>query len=697
MPAAAKAVAGALAVVVSLIGTAPGTTATAAPAAPPAPDPVHAPVAAAPAPAVRLPALVADGLAEESHSRYVYDGRTQTVRVTVSTTIRNAKPDVGLRYWYWNRHGIPVPRSAQDVRATSGGSGLTVAYESTEDPGTKWAMASFAPLLYGQTRSIQWSYTIAGEPIRSKGYTRVGKGYATFMTQAVGDPGAVSVEVDVPREMEFTSVNASFSEKRSGDRTVWTAREVTDGYGIWSPVSLRNAGASDKTKVKVGGQELTLLSFPGDTRWTAFAKATLRKGLPVVEKTIGQDWPGGLKEIREDVSPEVVGFAWYDTRHEEIVVDEDLDEQLFLHELTHTWVNGDSVEGRWLVEGLTEAVARRVVRQLGGKVDEQDVARDADAAVALADWGGFTDFRDVDHARERYAYAAAPATVEKLVAGLDDKQFADLVSALLDGESAYLDTTERTLKPADWRRLLDLIEDRTDVQDAQKILAKWVLTDKQKAELPARAKEREQYLAYDEADGAWTPPEGLRFRMTTWDFKEAAAERKALADVPGAARRVQDAAAAGGFPAPSALQEMYETATLTYEYAVLRETIPRAAGITERVSDVVRRVGATGDPFTELGETVLGVRAGADAAVRDLDAGRLTDADEGAARTAQLAGLALWVGIGVVLLALGAVLLVVLLIRGGRRRRRVAASVPPVPPVPPAAGVPRELEEVPGS
>ncbi|MBL0887768.1 hypothetical protein [Myceligenerans indicum] len=644
----------------------------------PQPRALAGPPAASSVGTVRLPARVADGLAEASHSRYVYDTGSRTVRVTVSTTIRNVKPDQGLQYYFWDSYGIPVPTGAQDVRATSGGQSLSVGLEPTEDDFTKWAMASFSNLRYGQSRTIDWSYTIPGDPIRSEGYTRVGKGYATFVAQAMGDAGSVSVEIVAPDAMDLTTMAGDFTEKTADGTTTWSTSSMTDEYGIWSPVSLRDPDQADTTQVDVSGEDLTLLSFPGDKKWAKFVADRLHDGLPVVEKTIGQEWPGGLKEIREDVSPEIVGYAWYDDQREEIVIGEDLDEQLFYHELTHTWVNGSTLEGRWLVEGLTEAVARRVVEETGGKVDRPRASRDADGALALSTWNDLTqDFADVDHAVEDYAYAAAPATIETLVADLDDDEFTDLVSALLDGDSVYEQPGDKHVwGDSGWRQLLDLLEDRAGVDGAQKVLGKWVLTKKEKKELPKRAEEREQYFALDEADGEWNPPQGIRVRMTQWEFARAAEAREEIgADTPAAARRIQDAAAAAGFPDPAAAKEAYETAANGLDYTELAETMPHTADVTEQVSEAVQRIGAKGDPFTELGEIVLFAGRATDDAVQDLDAGNLDAAAQDAERASQIANLALWVGILLVLFVLGVALVVVRLTISGRRRRAARAAL----------------------
>ena len=660
------------------------TTAMATVAAPLDPTPVSLPAA-------HVPALLADGLAEETTSRYVYDATSGTVRADMTTTIRNVKPDQGLAYFYWTSYAVPVPHNVKDLRAVSDGTELPVQLQPSEDEHTKWATASFPQLRFGGSRTIEWSFTIPGDPIRSEGYTRMGKGYATFEVYASGDPGSTHVEVVAPQGMEFVSSNGEFTEARQGESVTWSAGLPTEDYGIWALVSLRDPEAADSTTVTVGGEELTLLSFPGDEKWTRFVRSRLEEGLPVVEKMIGRQWPGGLRTIREDVSTEVVGYAWFDSRNEEIIIGEELDEQLFFHELTHTWINGDTLEGRWLSEGLTEVVARRVVEEMGGEVERPDVGRQDPGSVPLNTWKDMTgSFGDADRETETYAYAAAAATVEKLVADLDDEQFSALVSALLEGASPYARPGDRTVTgDADWRRLLDLLEDQAGVSDAQRVLATRVLTDKQKKRLPRREAARETYFALDEADGTWNPPEGLRTGMASWDFAEVDTQHEKLGDVPQFARRVQAAAAAGGFDDPTAAREAYEKAVTGKDYDELGELMPRAAETTERVSAVVRQVDADDGPLTELGEWLLATGHVTDGAVEDLDAGDYETAASGAERATRLASLAPWAGAGAIGLVAGLALLVFGLIRTVRRRRRAAG--PPDGPITPPSAEQREF------
>lgn len=622
------------------------------------------------------PAAVADeGLTEESHSRYVLRAKDTEVRATTTTTIGNVTPDRGLTYYYFTSYSIAVPAGAEDVRATSGGADLPVRLEATEDPSTRYAVATFAPLRYGQTRTIEWSFVVPGEPVRSKDYTRVGDGFATFAASGVGDAGRTTVEVVLPASMTFDATSDAFRSERDGKTVTYTATENTDKDGIWAVVSARDPKKADEKDVEVGGTTLTLQSFPGDEKWTGFVAKRLRQGLPVLEDLVGRPWPGGLDTIREDVSPKVLGYAWFDPDKDEIVIPEDLDPATLYHELGHAWLNQDRLTERWLSEGVTEVVAQRVVERTGASSDPWSAPdRHADVAVPLSAWDAHPGELDAD--AEQYGYAASYTVVRKLLGGLDDDAFTAVVSAAQAGEGAYErpGSMEENGGRTDWRRFLDLVEERGGVSGAPKVLRTWVLDAEQKAVLEPRAAARKAYATLDEADGAWAPPLGLRTAMTRWEFGEAKDVRSALDGAAQDAGAVQAAAEEAGLGVPAAVRAAYEGASDADAYEELAALLPRAAEVTTRVGAAVRTSDADRDPVTELGALVLGVDRSAERARDDLAAGDLDAAAERAGAASDRAGLSTAAGAGLVVLVLapagGVVALVV------RRRRRSAAVDP---------------------
>lgn len=632
--------------------------------------------------AVPRAAAATDGLTETGHARYeVRAGGRVTAEIT--TTLTNVTPDRGNTYYYWNSYTIGIPASATDLRATSGGYPLTVRREGTDDPGTEVAVATFSPLRYGRTRTVEWTYTIGGAPFRSEQRSRVGKGFATFAAQVPGDDGRTSLEIAAPKTMRFDASEA-FARDHRAKRTVYTLDERTDEGGIWAAVSLRDPDVADTTEVTVGDQEITLSSFPGDERWTRFAARQVEQGIPALAELVGSDWPASVDEVREDASPNVLGYGgWFSDDTRRIVVDESLDPGLLLHELTHAWINDDTVRDRWLSEGLTEVIAQRGAAVIEADAEERPAPRRrADVAFPLARWAGpYT----LEAEAEAYGYDASYTAIKKLTAGLDDEAFAAFVADVYAGNSAYAAPgSPRQLRATtDWRRFVDLLDAHDAGDGAAKVLRRWVLTSDGKKQLSARAEARESYAATDDADGPWTPPLGLRTAMSRWQFDLAATRTEQIDGAPGLAAEVQRTSEAAGLAVPDDVRAAYEQADDDEEYVALVPTLTLAATSIDQVGAVSRSVDTEQDPVTELGQRILEVDALAAAARGALSDGELEQAQRLATETGEQADRATGVGAAVVA---GVVLVLALLVLGAwllvrrvrRRRRRAVLTEPQV-------------------
>ncbi|MEG3614768.1 hypothetical protein [Isoptericola haloaureus] len=621
-----------------------------------------------------LPTAAADtaGLTEEGHARYTVRAKG-SVTAEVTSTITNVLPDRGGRSYYWDSYGIVLPTSARDVTATSGGYPLTVRFEDGADATTHVAVASFAPLRYGRTRTIEWRYDIAGDPVRSESWTRVGPGYATFAAVAPGDEGRATLEVVAPRSMQLDTP-ADVRRDRDGKRVVYTLAADEDGVA-WAPVSLRDPDRADTRDVRVGDHVMTVHGFRGDTEWSRFAAEQVEVGIPVLEDLVGADWPANVHRVRQDSSPNVLGYGgWFSRYEREIVVDESLDVGLLLHELTHAWFNHATLDDRWLVEGVTEVVSQRAVERTGAESPAREAPRrKSDVAFPLATWEpAFT----LDDDAEAYGYDAAYTVVQRLTADLDDDAFRALMSDVHDGASRYAapDRPGQFRGITDWRRFLDLLEAHDVGEGAEKTLRRWVLDRRGKEVLADRAEARETYTALDAADGDWLPPQGLRSTMTWWSFGAAEQAVEALGDAPRHAAEVQQVAGDTGLPVPDGVREAYETARNEDAYTALAAMLTETATTMDRVASVSAQVAAEQDPVTELGRHLLEVDASAADARAALADGELEQARDLVAATTEQADRAQQVGLAVVggaLLVLGLLVLVPwLVVRGVRRRRR---------------------------
>lgn len=607
-----------------------------------------------------------DGVGESSRTRYVLD--EGAVRVKSKVTVTNLQPSTATTYYFLTGHAIPIPAGAKKVKATSNGSRLAVSTERIEGTGLEVATVSFPNLYYGKSRTITWTYELRGAPIRAKkNHIRIGDGYAVFPVLGVGDEDSVTVEVVLPRTMDFSSSVPGFTSKTKGHTTIWKAK----GDFIEGGVSARDPEVYDEEKMAVGDTDVSLQSFPGDKEWREFAKKQVRAGLPVLEKTIGQEWPGGLETIREDVSSEALGYAWFDPDADEIVVSEDLDAAVLYHEMTHAWINPDTVRGRWLSEGLTEMVAQRVTKETGATGQSYDkVKRRSKDAFPLTFW----DSRTVSAGSDVYGYSASYIAVSTIVGDLSDDQLTALLSDVYKGRTAYTNASDGDdPRPGDWATFLDLaVKHGVSPEKAEKALRTWVLSKPDARKLKTHTEARKIYEAFDRENGDWVPPAGVRDPMSFWQFHSAETVIEMVEGTSKDAVAVQDAADAAGIPVPAAVEMAYETANVTSEYQELATLLPKAAEATKEVGAATAEVEGMQDPLTELGELVLFLDMSAAGARADLDDGHLEDASSTAAGVRARADWALVAGLVALLVLAGVAYAVFRVFWNPRARRRRA-------------------------
>lgn len=596
-----------------------------------------------------------DGLAEEAAARYVISPDGQAISATVTLKLRNTVPDRRsdgrIYYTYFDSYGFPVPAGVTAVKAVSGGRDLKVSLSPGED-GYQRATVTFSELRHGSPKTITVTYALPGSAIRSAEPTRVGKGFAAFTAFSWGDLGANALEIVAPAGYEFHSMPDIFTETTEGSFATWRAAESSAEDGIWAFVTLRDPAQTASRSILVGEDEVAILSFPGDEEWGAFVEEKLAAGLPELEALTGTPWPGGLDTIREDVSPAVTGYAWFDAYEREILMGEKLDPQLLLHETSHAWFNSSTLGERWLIEGLAEVVSTRAAKAIGETLPQQEPADpDSEGAFPLDGWSYPTELvlDDVD----LYGYPAAQAAVEELIGDLDDDAFSEIVAAALAGESAYEPPGAKVARQGTGtRRFLDLVEGRGGNVEAAETYRTWVLADKDVALLDERAEAREQYARFDAADGGWQPPKGLRWRMGDWRFEAAGDLMESLDGVASEAGVLQEASAAARLELPDRIRATYEDADSASRYEALPVLLADATAALHQVEASTALLEARTDPMSEVGEAMLGLDARLAQARQAFTADDLEVAVGQGAEVARLAAFTPWLGAGLVPLAL---------------------------------------------
>jgi hypothetical protein len=408
----------------------------------------------------------------------------------------------------------------------------------------------------------------------------------------------------------------------------------------------------------------------------------METGLPMLIDRVGLDWPiEDELTVVESYSPYILGFAgWYDPVLNEIEIGDELDEHVVFHELSHVWFNDRLFDARWITEGLADEFGAAVVADRGDKRPEPpEIDRVDPTAQPLNEWQDYSG----DLEAEEWAYGASWTVTSAVVEHIGIDALADVVQAVANDEISYVGdgSPELDWQQKDWRRYLDLIENRGEVQDQviTDLFAEWVLTDQQSRLLADRADSRSAYQSLDEAGTGWAPPLGVRSALTEWRFE--AADEAMVTATELLEQRDDLVALVAPLEAsiPADLETQYEEAedfdAVTKRLAEVTKTgraLIDADTNVENADGLFERVGTIGTDFpADLAAGVQAFESG-DMEVAADQAAALDDEVDGLARAGMIR-VAVAVGLSVLLL----VLLFWLVRR--RRRSRPNAAAPVFP------------------
>jgi hypothetical protein len=522
------------------------------------------------APAAAATAAAApDSLTVTTAATYTLVPARHVVRVTVDVTARNDKPNlvsggVVTRYFY-DGFRIGLQPEAAAIRAAAGGRSLGT-ITRPQDGYTELEVHFPSSLFYHQVAKVRVTFDLPGAAPRSKSEVRVGPAFASFTAWAFGESG--SVRIVVPAGFDAETDGDDVVRSTAGSTTVFTSASVTDVPAWDVTVNADRKAALTSTRIDLpDGEHLVVHAWPDDPTWSKDVTELLTTGLPKLVEETGLDWPvSGDLEVFEVHTPLLEGYAGvYRPDQQRIEISEDVDDLTILHEASHAWFNRQLFDGRWINEGLADTFASRTLDALGaGSWTPNSVSPTDAAAVRLNDWtnpGRITD-ADTD-AREAYGYDAAWTVVRSMAVELGPDRLRSVLEAAEAQQIAYLGagTPETVNGPADWRRLLDLVDERGGSTTADDLFRRWVVNDAEAEELDARQAARTAYAGLVAAGGEWLPPMYVRDSMAGWRFDEASSRIDAARAVLAKRDQLATVASQLGAAAPVDGRTAYQTAT----------------------------------------------------------------------------------------------------------------------------------------
>jgi hypothetical protein len=613
--------------------------------------------------------------------------------VTITNTAQNEYRAGSVVYPYLFAVSYPIPAGVANLTATSsGGMPLSVRTEPLEEEDLfQLAAADLAANLYsGETTVVRLAYDLPSQPQRSPSPVRVNPAYVSFPLVGVGEAGRISVDVEVPGGFEVRTFGDEMTEAPAGAATRWSVKPAeTDDGQAYVFFTARNDALLDRRDIDVGGRQVQLQGWPGDTAWMDFAHKTVRDALPILEEIVGRPWPvDGPLELAETASNGLDGYAGvYKVFEDDIEVTEELDSHVLVHELSHAWFNRELFEERWVNEGLAEAVTVLVLEELDLPPREREAPdRASSASVPLREWT-LSGFRRRTPAAETFGYAASQKVLTEMIDEIGAERLASVLAAADEGYMAYQassDGTETSTAVDDWRRVLDLFEE-AGATNADTLFRIWVVPSGDLQELETRRVTRDAYAKF-RAEDPWLPPRVVRDHLDRWRF-EAAVEameqaRAVLAERDELVTTLDEL----GLDLDASIRTSYEQAVTGFD--ATSGLISTQAEAASRIAEVSAAVAAPRNRLQQLGlwgnpvEPALSEAQAAFNRTEFEESERLLSDIEKrlAASEAVGRGRAAWAGICLAVALLLLLTTITLLIRRTRRRRRARTAAPPPPP-----------------
>jgi tetratricopeptide (TPR) repeat protein len=552
-----------------------------------------------------------------SDSTWQADPVAARVHVLAVVKVTSRTVDVGDRRYFYDRIQLTAPPSAAGFIATTSGTPLPVSVLSTSTSSTVLLVGLGQRLYSGQSTTFDLKFDLVDNGGSTDRDLRIGHDLMSFPVVAFGSPNTPGSTVTVVFPPDFT-VQEEFGDLT---RAVYGSGEVVFSSG---PVDDSTQLSAWFTAVKpvppgsyrlrsfvLGSLSIALRYWADDPGWADQVERVMRSGYPLMYDMIGLGDPIGTTfTIEEASSQEIGGFsASYDEASGQVRVSYFADPFVILHETAHMWFNGDLLSDRWAEEAFASYYARAVVERLG-LTDHAPQLTDRlrPAAVPFNDW---LSTGNASSATDAYLYGATLLVARQIAAEAGDDGLQVVWRAARSGTAAFQPIHGPATEsvgggPADWRRLLDLLE-LTTGQSYSDIWRQWVVSASQESNLDQRDSALTTYYDMQRTAGAWDLPPEIRRAMDIWQFPQAVVFLGQARNLLSQRDQIVAGAATEQTTAPPTLRAAFEhsgivvaTAEASAELAVLNELSAARQARTQN-GDAARALGLIGaDPEADV-------------------------------------------------------------------------------------------------
>ena len=467
-----------------------------------------------------------------SSSTWTADPANGRVHVQVAVAATSHTVDSDGRRYYYDQVQLTVPPFSAGFAATSPtGQKLPVTVVSATPSGEILNVGLGQRLYAGQSGSVNLKFDLVDSGGSTDRDFRISDNVVSFPVWAFGSPNTSGSTITVNFPSGFT-VQQEFGgltqAPPSSGKVVFTSGPIADSTEVsaWFTAVKPVAPADFRTRsLVIGTLKVTLKYWASDVGWADEVQHVIQAGYPAMRDLIGLGDPANLSFTIEEASTQEIGgySGAYNWQTGDVQVSYFADPFVILHETAHMWFNSNLLIDRWAQEGFASYYAEQIVNRLG-YTDHAPVLTDRmrQAAVPLNDWYAASQ---PNSAVNGYLYGAS-LSVAQQIAGLAGNSNLAVVWRALFADMAPFQPSHGQIESgggaSDWRRLLDLLEQRTGSSFAS-IWRDWVVDPSQVQLLQQRDQAVTAYSSAKKAAGSWDLPQEIRRSLDTWQFSQALA------------------------------------------------------------------------------------------------------------------------------------------------------------------------------
>ena len=489
-------------------------------------------------------------------------GEVQVVEeITVSNVRGSTRSGSVVTSYFWTGHTIWVPADAENLSITVEGEPLEFEVAETIQ-GVDIISADYRRNLnFGQTRVIDVTYTLPTYP-PGEGERRINGAFFDLELLICCNFEEVDLTVSMPSSFDVaTPTNLSFVSQPAGARQEYVFSQSEEQSGQFTELILTDWYGVDEagfesSPVTIGAATVDIVAPPDDTAWSADTSTLVSDVASELEALTGAPPTLDGAVFRQGLDTNFDRWGSDGPFDEPVVVPRDYDEVAMAITVAKAWLRDGPFDDIDIERGLAADLGTEALRR----------ARGTETTPAEPTEGGLTEL-----VNDERAFWVVHQVSEEL--GYDGIRA--LLQMASDNETAYVgegDPERSVTIPNDWRRFVDLAEQRLGSEIVADLVGEHIVTGADAALLTARA---DAVAAYedivDRADTA--APIGIRDRMTNWEFDEADSLLARAAEVLDERDRVVALAESKGQDPALPLGEAWATAATVGDFDAVQDLI----------------------------------------------------------------------------------------------------------------------------